>query len=140
MLVFYDKALRGEIELHFVSEGQVITSMISAAEKFHFGISLGLAKYYSDAISGNVKRALEQKLQKGEWPAKAPFDYKNIKEPGSKGNIVINEYQAAIVQKAFEFYATGIYSMELLCQKLNTEFGVKWAKGYMDHILKATCY
>lgn len=61
----YDKALQDEIELNFISDGQVINSRISAAEKFHFGISLGLAKYYSDTISDNVKRVLEQKLHKG---------------------------------------------------------------------------
>ncbi len=55
----YDKALRDEIELHFTSDGQIINSKISAAEKFHFSISLGLAKYYSDAISDNVKRAIK---------------------------------------------------------------------------------
>ena len=69
-LIFNDKALSDEIELHFVSDGQIINSKISAAEKFHFGISLGLAKYYSDAISDNVKRALEQKLRKGECQLK----------------------------------------------------------------------
>ena len=57
----YEKALKDEVELHFPSEGQVINSKISAAEKFHFSISLGLAKYYSDAISDNVKRAQEQR-------------------------------------------------------------------------------
>ena len=76
----YEKALRDEIELHFISDGQVINSQISAAEKFHFGISLGLAKYYSDAISDNVKRAHEQKMRKGEWLSKAPYGYKNIKK------------------------------------------------------------
>ena len=53
----YEKALSDEIELHFVSDGQVINSRISAVEKFQFSISLGLAKYYPDAISDNVKRA-----------------------------------------------------------------------------------
>ncbi len=53
--VLYEKALSDEIELHFVSDGQVINSRISAVEKFQFSISLGLAKYYSDAISDNVK-------------------------------------------------------------------------------------
>lgn len=55
--VLYDKALSDEIELHFVSDGQIINSRISAVEKFQFSISLGLAKYYSDAISDNVIRA-----------------------------------------------------------------------------------
>jgi DNA invertase Pin-like site-specific DNA recombinase len=36
----YEKALNDEIELHFVSYGQVINSRISAVEKFQFGISL----------------------------------------------------------------------------------------------------
>jgi DNA invertase Pin-like site-specific DNA recombinase len=57
--VLYEKALCDEIEMHFVSDGQIINSRISAVEKFQFSISLGLAKYYSDAISDNVKRAME---------------------------------------------------------------------------------
>lgn len=61
--ILYERALNDQLELHFVSDGQVITNRISAAEKFQFGISLGLAKYYSDAISDNVKRANEQKLR-----------------------------------------------------------------------------
>ena len=40
--ILYEKALQDEIELHFVSDGQIINSRISAAEKFQFGISLGL--------------------------------------------------------------------------------------------------
>jgi len=76
--LLYEKALNDEIELHFISDGQIITIRISAVEKFQFSISLGLAKYYSDAISDNVKRAHEQKLRKGEWLSKAPYGYKNI--------------------------------------------------------------
>ena len=93
----YERALADEIELHFASEGQVITSRISAVEKFQFGISLGLAKYYSDAISDNVKRAREQILRKGEWPGKAPYGYKNIRVNG-KSDIVVSEYESAIAR------------------------------------------
>lgn len=64
--MLYEKALQDELELHFVSDGQVVTSKISAAQKFQFGITLNLAKYYSDAISDNVNRANEQKWRKGE--------------------------------------------------------------------------
>ena len=59
--LLYEKAVADEIELHFVSDGQVINSSMSAVEKFQFGMSLGLAKYYSDAISDNVKRVFELK-------------------------------------------------------------------------------
>mgnify|MGYP003521699805 CR=1 FL=1 len=36
----YDKALQDQLELHFISDGQIITSKISAVEKFQFSISL----------------------------------------------------------------------------------------------------
>ena len=60
--ILYEKALCDQIELHFVSDGQIINSRISAVEKFQFSISLGLAKYYSDAISDNVKTSYGTKI------------------------------------------------------------------------------
>ncbi len=138
--ILYEKALFDQIELHFISDGQIINSNISAVEKFQFSISLGLAKYYSDAISDNVKRAMEQKLRKGEWPSKAPFGYKNITKPDGKKDIVVDEYNSRIVQKTFELYATGGFSMSLLCEKLNKEHGLKWRKGFLDKILNESFY
>lgn len=132
----YEKALNDEIELHFTSEGQVITSRISAVEKFQFSISLGLAKYYSDAISDNVKRAQETKVRKGEWLSKAPFGYKNIRLENGSPDIIINEHDAGIVRTVFELYATRAYSMELLCKKVKTDFGLAWPKGYLGKMLK----
>ncbi|MFZ5953960.1 MAG: recombinase family protein [Candidatus Dependentiae bacterium] len=138
--LLYEKALCDQIELHFVSEGQVINSRISATEKFQFNISLGLAKYYSDAISDNVRRANEQKLRKGELPGKAPLGYKNIKTPDGKKDIIIDDHKAYIVQKAFELYGTGVYSMDLLRAKLKEDYNVTWSKGFTDHILKNHFY
>jgi len=137
--VLYEKALSDELELHFVSDGQIITSHISAVEKFQFSISLGLAKYYSDAISDNVKRAMEQKLRKGEWPSKAPYGYKNITTPQGT-DIVVDEYAMRIVQKAFELYATGAYSIDLLRQHMQKEYGIVWAHGYVGQLLNKPFY
>lgn len=134
--VLYERALNDQIELHFVSDGQIITSRISAVEKFQFSISLGLAKYYSDAISDNVKRALEQKLRKGEWPAMAPYGYKNITREDGNTDIIVDEYEAHIVKKVYELYATGGFSFDLLRAKVKQDFGLDWAKGYLDKILK----
>ncbi len=134
--ILYEKALSDGIELHFVSDGQIITSRISAVEKFQFSISLGLAKYYSDAISDNVKRALEQKLRKGEWPAMAPYGYKNITREDGNTDIIVDEYEAHIVRTLYELYATGAYSMDLLRAKVKKEYGLDWAKGYLWKMLK----
>ena len=35
-------------------------------------------KYYSDAISDNVKRAQEQMLRSGIYPSKPPIGYKRV--------------------------------------------------------------
>jgi len=136
----YEKALVDGVELHFVSDGQIINSRISASEKFQFSISLGLAKYYSDAISDNVKRAQEQKLRNGEWIAKAPYGYKNIKLPGDKTDIVVDEYASKIAQKAFELYATGAYSLALLCNKIKDDYGVVWTASHLDKIFNNHFY
>ncbi len=138
--LLYEKALSDEIELHFVSDGQIINSRISAVEKFQFGISLGLAKYYSDAISDNVKRSIEQKLRKGEWPSKAPYGYKNILLSRDKKDIVVDEFESHIVQKAFELYATGTYSMQLVCDKLKEDHGISWRQSFIDKMYNNPFY
>lgn len=137
--MLYERALADEIELHFASEGQVITSRISAVEKFQFGISLGLAKYYSDAISDNVKRAREQILRKGQWPGKAPYGYKNIRVDG-KSDIVISEYESAIARIMFELYGTGAYSLDLLKIKLQKDFNISFPRSFIDYSLKNRFY
>lgn len=136
----YEKALRDEIELHFPSDGQVINSKISAVEKFQFGISLGLAKYFSDAISDNVKRAQEQMLRSGIWPSRAPFGYRNIDKENDTKWIVIEPFEAKVVEKMYEWYSTGAYSMNLIRSEVKKVFGLNFSKGRIDHILKNPFY
>ena len=136
----YEKALRDEVELHFPSDGQIINSKISAAEKFHFSISLGLAKYYSDAISDNVKRATEQKLRRGEWPGKAPYGYRNITREDNSKWIIIEPFEAQVVEKMFEWYSTSSFSMNEIRDKVKEIFNLNFSKGRVDHILKNPFY
>lgn len=138
--MLYEMAVADEIELHFVSDGQVINNQLSAVEKFQFGMSLGLAKYYSDAISDNVKRAIEGKLRKGEFPAQAPFGYKNVDLPEDKKDIVIDEFYSKVIKKIFEWYGTEGFSMNGIRQKLDKDYGIKWSKGTIDNILKNPFY
>ncbi len=121
--LLYEKAVADVIELHFASDGQVISSSMSAVEKFQFGMSLGLAKYYSDAISDNVRRAFEQKLRNGEWIGQARIGYINTQD-GGKNDLALDEEKAPLVRKMFELYATGNYSIKTL-QKEMGKLGLK---------------
>lgn len=122
--VLYEKALNDSIELHFVSDGQVINSSMSAVEKFQFGMSLGLAKYYSDAISDNTKRAFEQKRRNGEWTGSVPFGYAPVAlnaEKRLRADIVPDPLNAGYVQEMFTMYATGRHSLSTIKEHLKKE-------------------
>jgi len=136
----YEKALKDEIELHFVSDGQVINSNISAVEKFQFGINLGLAKYFSDAISENVIRSRDQILRDGRWPGKGPFGYINAKKNEDTNWIFTDPVRAHIVKEMYQLYSTSAYSMGTLKDKINKQYGTKLAKGHVNMILKKKFY
>jgi len=141
----YDLAMKDKIELHFASDNLIITPDISATEKFHFGINLGLAKYYSDAISDNVKRAYENKIKKGEWIGKAPIGYIDLKNENKDKEP--DPARAHFITKIFEMYATGNSSMrviknemEKLGLKSNTKNPKSLSISQIEHTLRNPFY
>ncbi|MFC1730768.1 recombinase family protein [candidate division KSB1 bacterium] len=144
----YEMALADRIELHFVSDGQVINNQMSAVEKFQFGMSLGLAKYYSDAIGDNVRRAFEQKRRNGEWTGAVRLGYLNVsldKEKRLRKDIIIDLERGYLVQKMFELYATNQHSLQTVRDKiselgLRTLRGNELSKSGVENILKDTFY
>lgn len=140
----YEKAVADQIELHFVSDGQIVNAQMSAVEKFHFGMSLGLAKYYSDAISDNVKRSFEKKRNNGEYTGKAPVGYLNIRQ-GDRGYIIPDKNKAPFIRKIFELYSRREYSMETLADHmyklgLRSWNGIKVGSSSIERILKNPFY
>lgn len=136
----YELAIAGKIELHFVSDNQVIGSNISASDKFRFSMSLGLAKYYSDAISDNVKRAQEQKLRKGEYPSGARFGYKNINLDNDKKWIDSDDFNSLVVKDIFNSYVSGNYSILELSKKIKKDYNISKSKGAIHIILNDKFY
>lgn len=139
----YEKAVADEIELHFVSDAQVINNQMGAADKFAFGMKLGLAKYYSDAIGDSVRRAFEKKRKDGYWTGNAPFGYDNVPQNAEKrtrADLVVNKRDAYFVKEIFARYATGNYSLNTLCEWLNSEdsttkVGGKWHSSALHFVL-----
>ncbi len=144
----YELAIADKIELHFVSDGQIINNQMSAVEKFQFGMSLGLAKYYSDAISDNVKRVFEQKRRMGEWTGAVRLGYLNVQldqEKRLRKDIIIDTDRGHLIQKMFELYATDQYSYDTLRTKI-TNLGLRTIRGNIlsksgvENILKDSFY
>ena len=113
----YEMALNGIIELHFVSDNQIINGNLSATEKSGFSMNLVMASYYSNAISDNVKRAFEQKRRNGEWTGPVKIGYLNVslgEAQRLRKDIIIDPDKGFLVNKIFEMYATGNYSYQTI--------------------------
>ena len=130
----------GLIELHFPSDNLVIHRDSPATDIMRLGLGVVLAQYYSDAISDNVKRRLEQKLRDGEWIGMAPAGYTNIKLPDGKKSVEIDLSVAPVIKSAYEWYASGNYSIKLIKEKIANQYGFDINTSQLHLILKNPFY
>ena len=79
--------------------------------KFMLNLAFGQSKLYSDNLSDNVKRAIREKLRRGEWPGWAPTGYLNDR---NVRKVVIDPQKGPLVRRLFETYASGRSSMQQL--------------------------
>ncbi len=76
-----------------------------------------MAKNYIDNLSEEISKGLREAIEEGFWPFRPPYGYRRGKE--KQLEIVDNE--AFLVYKAFEYYASGKYSLRKLVEKLYEE-------------------
>jgi DNA invertase Pin-like site-specific DNA recombinase len=115
--LLYERAVNNQIELHFVSDNQIINDKMNAGDKCAFGLILGLSKYYWYSLSDNVKRVLENKRRNGEWTGAVRLGYLNVAldvEKRLRKDIIIDPERGHLVAKMFELYATGNHSLETI--------------------------
>jgi len=93
-------------------------------DKFMMTLDFGIAKKYVDDLSVNVKRGIRAKLERGGWHGKAPLGYLNDK---AEKTIVVDPAKAPYIQKAYELYATGLYSLSEVVEILYAEGFRTWS-------------
>jgi len=93
----------------------------NAQGRMAMGMNVVFAKYYVDNLSEEVKKGLNEKLARGEWPGWAPLGYRNVREKHAAARIVPDPVVAPLIQRAFEEFATGEYSLAGLSRKLYRE-------------------
>lgn len=89
--------------------------------KFMLSIMFGQSKYYSDALSENVRRGVRTKLENGWWPTIAPLGYKNDAETRT---IVPDPDRFLLIKEMLETMLTGTYSVEQIWN-LSRDRGLK---------------
>jgi site-specific DNA recombinase len=75
--------------------------------KFMLSILFGQSKYYSDALSENVKRGIRTKIENGWLPNMAKIGYLN--DPGTR-TIVADPERFPLIRELWELMLTGAYS------------------------------
>ena len=77
--------------------------------KFMLQIMFGQSKYYSDALSENVRRGVRTKLENGWWPTITPVGYLNKKE----GTPIVNDpLRYPAIKHMLDMILTGTYSAQ----------------------------
>lgn len=88
--------------------------------KFMLSIMFGQSKYYSDALSENVKRGNRTKLENGWRPNLAPLGYLN--DPATK-TTVIDPLHFPLIRRMFELMLTGAYSPREIALMARDDWG-----------------
>lgn len=88
--------------------------------KFMLQIMFGQSKYYSDALSENVKRGNQTKLEKGWRPNGVPLGYLNC--PVTR-TILTDPDHFPLVRRIFELVLSGAYSPRQIATKAREEWG-----------------
>ena len=120
-----------DLEIHFVKENVVLSSSSKSAEKFIHGIKVLMAKNYIDNLSEETKKGMLEKAQQGIYPSFAPIGYINV-ECGGKRRIQPDLALSSFIQKLYEWYATGNYSLLEVAKKAQIE-GFAYRSGAKVH-------
>ncbi len=118
-------------DLHFVKEGQIITSDSHSSEKLMHSIKVCLAKNYVDNLSEEIRKGMAEKALQGIYPTHAPLGYLNVAD-GARKMIAPDPVRAPLIGRLFETFALGQISIQG-ATKLAWDIGLRTKKGNRVH-------
>lgn len=122
------------LSIHLVKKNVILSKNLRSNEKFIFGIKALMAKNYSDNLSEEVKKGMQEKATQGTYPSIAPYGYLNDRVDGKK-IIVIDPDSAPFIKKMFELNATGSFSLPKLRKKMIAD-GMIYRNGKNFYVSK----
>jgi len=108
----------GGVLIYLVREGlRIITpeKQYTANDAIVLSIEFAMASQFSHDLSKDIKRGMQNKLDRGIAPRLAPFGYRNTpeKKQGEK-TIEPHDVYFPLVRQLFDLFLTGNYSVEAL--------------------------
>ncbi|MGE0406789.1 MAG: recombinase family protein, partial [Candidatus Korobacteraceae bacterium] len=124
-------------EIHCVKTGMVISKNARPQTKFAHDIELAQARFYSGNLREEVLKGMREKAEQGIFPGHAPFGYLNNRVTRA---IDVNSKTMPVVQRLFEMYASGNFSLSSLRIAIRKESGTQISRAYLETILKNRFY
>ena len=130
--------------IHLLSATEVNVNGIEG--EYMRNVMMCNAEYELSLIRFRTKENMKTIASNGVMPCKAPIGYINQRTVDDKSIIEIDKTTAPYIKRAFELYATGLYSYQTLGDKLYTEgfihpkTGNKYPARKFEHILHNKFY
>src|SRR3989338_7618948 len=117
----------------------------SSIGKFLETVLSASAQLDNDNKADRTRTGMKAALERGRWPWGSPLGYLNDKGPKGQSNIIPDPERAPLIKKAFELYATGLYTRPQVLNSLNnlglrTKKGKKIALQTLEDILRNPLY
>lgn len=137
----YDK------EIHFVHDRLVISKTTIGRDIVDWDTKVYLAKQFLNRLKEDAVISAQKKLERGEWPGKAPIGFLNEDIDERNKNIVIDPERGHLVKKIFELYASENYGLPQIMKIVtddgllnNTRAGKPVTKAQLSDILSNPFY
>jgi len=124
----------------------VASNTIYTPESDHLVLQIhfGMANQFSRNLSKDVRRGLEHKAERGEYPRPAPIGFESFGEV-RKRNIRPHSFEAPIIRELCELAATGKFSLGYLVnyayeKGLKTNRGKTISQSHLYNILTCPTY
>lgn len=83
--------------------------------RFTLSMMASLARFQVENQALDIRRGMQEKVEQGGWPRRAPIGYWNDK---NKSTVEVDEEKCFFIRQAFELYTRGGYSIKSLGEKL----------------------
>jgi len=127
-------------ELHFVDDRLILTKNSYGRDIQDWDLKVFLAKQHINRCQADSYNTIQSKIKSQEVFGKVPFGYRNFRDSNNKAGVKVIPYEAEIVKKIFELYATGVHSYLSIAEEIRHTLDKNFLKSKVEKILKHPFY
>ena len=92
------------------------------------GMLAAIAQFDNDQRAEKTSLGMKEAMRRGRWPFPAPLGYRNVRTKNGHKTLEHDADRAPLVRRAFELFATGIYSKVEVLEQVNL-LGLRTTRG-----------